>query len=244
VSGQSEVTPSSTSKPRAGSGPSLDLAGWAGEPAEGGAITVALGRFDALLGRGLTQVLREDRAIRILASDLDGARLERAAAELTPRVAILDEASVVDPAAVGRLRGAHAGIGVIVLAGQPTVAYATRLFASGVSCLSKRVSAADVLAAVRVAASGKRVFAYVEGHLMERGHPERAGLTPREVEVLEYLSTGRSHSEIALAMGLGVETIRTHSAHIRRKLGVSSSRDLIGIPTRAASVAARGIGRG
>jgi DNA-binding CsgD family transcriptional regulator len=57
-----------------------------------------------------------------------------------------------------------------------------------------------------------------------------ASLTPRELEVLEFLSRGQSHAEIAHALQLGVETIRTHSAHIRGKLGVRSKRELIGLP--------------
>jgi len=75
-----------------------------------------------------------------------------------------------------------------------------------------------------------RVFAPGDGYLVKRSYPVKvASLTPREVEVLEYLSRGQSHAEIAHALQLGVETIRTHSAHIRGKLGVRSKRELIGL---------------
>jgi DNA-binding CsgD family transcriptional regulator len=47
--------------------------------------------------------------------------------------------------------------------------------------------------------------------------------------VLEYLARGQSHGEIAHALQLGVETVRTHSAHIRAKLGVRNKRELIGL---------------
>lgn len=217
-------------RPHADTVTSTGLSCSVGEVFEGGPVTVILGRFDALLGRGLSEVLGEDQAIRILAGDLDGAGLVRVVAELAPQVAILDEADIVVPSLLGRLRDVHSGMGVVVLASRPTVAYATRLFANGVSCLSKTATAGDVLAAVRVSASGRRVFADVEGHLIERGSPEIAGLTPRELEVLEYLSRGQSHAEIAYALRRGVETIRTHSANIRRKLGVNANRELIGTP--------------
>jgi len=70
----------------------------------------------------------------------------------------------------------------------------------------------------------------VDGHLVERSCPTTAvSLTPREAEVLEYLARGQSHGEIAHALQLGVETIRTHSAHIRAKLGVRNKRELIGL---------------
>jgi DNA-binding CsgD family transcriptional regulator len=47
--------------------------------------------------------------------------------------------------------------------------------------------------------------------------------------VLEYLARGQSHGVIAHALQLDVEPVRTHSAHIRAKLGVRSKRELIGL---------------
>jgi DNA-binding CsgD family transcriptional regulator len=47
--------------------------------------------------------------------------------------------------------------------------------------------------------------------------------------VLEFLSRGRSHAEIAHALQLSVETVRTHAAHIRGKLEVRNKRELIGL---------------
>ncbi len=96
--------------------------------------------------------------------------------------------------------------------------------------MAKEASADNILAAVHIAADGRRVFAADDGHLVERSHPvTAASLTPREAEVLEFLSRGQSHAEIAHALQLGVETIRTHAAHIRGKLGVRNKRELIGL---------------
>jgi DNA-binding NarL/FixJ family response regulator len=197
---------------------------------EAGHVTVVLGRFGALVGRGLTQILNEDRDLRIIGTDLDDAALEHTVTRQPPQVAILDEASIVKSSVLERLRTAEPAIGIVVLAHHPTVAYAMRLMARGASCLAKDVSAADILAAVHIVADGRRVFADVDGHLVERGCPTTAvSLTPREAEVMEYLGRGHSHGEIAHALQLGVETVRTHSAHIRAKLGVRSKRELIGL---------------
>ena len=193
-------------------------------------VAVALGRFDALVGRGLIQILSEDRDLRIIGVDLDDAALEHTVARQSPHVAILDEASIGKSSVLERLRTAQPTIGIVVLAHHPTVAYAMRLLARGASCLAKDVSAADILAAVHIVADGRRVFADVDGHLVERSCPTTAvSLTPREAEVMEYLGRGHTHGEIAHALQLGVETVRTHSAHIRAKLGVRSKRELIGL---------------
>jgi DNA-binding CsgD family transcriptional regulator len=45
-------------------------------------------------------------------------------------------------------------------------------------------------------------------------------LTPRELAVLRLASMGALHREIAQALGLGVETVRTHLKKAQIKLGV------------------------
>lgn len=47
------------------------------------------------------------------------------------------------------------------------------------------------------------------------------GLTPRECEVLERLARGETNKEIARAMGLSPETVKTHIANLCGKLEVS-----------------------
>ena len=51
-------------------------------------------------------------------------------------------------------------------------------------------------------------------------------LTPREADVLELLQQGRSNAEIAMALSVGIETVRTHARSIYRKLGVRTRREL------------------
>ena len=47
----------------------------------------------------------------------------------------------------------------------------------------------------------------------------RIGLTPRELSVLKIASDGRTTDEIAGALGLGMETVRSHLKKARAKLG-------------------------
>ena len=44
--------------------------------------------------------------------------------------------------------------------------------------------------------------------------------------MLLLLRQGHSNAQIALALHVGVETVRTHARNIYRKLGVSSRREL------------------
>jgi DNA-binding NarL/FixJ family response regulator len=131
-----------------------------------------------------------------------------------------------------RLRAARPSIGLLVFAHQPTRAHGLRMLGFGATgCLSTDASGPEVLAAIRLAADGKHVFACTsDGSSL---WPTRAGglssLTFCERGVLELLSRGRSNAEIALALHVSVETVRTHAKHVYRKLGVSARGELLGI---------------
>ena len=53
-----------------------------------------------------------------------------------------------------------------------------------------------------------------------------AGLTSREVQVLELLLLGRSASEAGEALGIKARTIKFHTGNLLRKLGADSRTDL------------------
>lgn len=46
-------------------------------------------------------------------------------------------------------------------------------------------------------------------------------LTPRELQVAEWLAEGKSNKQIAAVLGIGVGTVKTHVEHIIEKLGVN-----------------------
>src|SRR5579859_7068003 len=53
---------------------------------------------------------------------------------------------------------------------------------------------------------------------------QRAGLTPREVEVCAYLIRGYSDGDSARALGISLGTIKTHVAKVCQKLNVERKR--------------------
>lgn len=48
-----------------------------------------------------------------------------------------------------------------------------------------------------------------------------AGLTAREQELLPLLEADKTNKEIAEALGISLNTVRTHTRHIRHKLRAS-----------------------
>lgn len=193
------------------------------------AVTAVLGRFDPLVGHGLAHVLNGDPMVRVIAFGLEHAELERTVVDHAPEVAVLDETD--EPFALTRLKSLQPATGVIVIAHNPSRAYGMSLLASSASCVARSASEADILAAIHITAQGGRLFVSLDGERAERRYPgEARHLTPRESEILEHLSVGRSNPEIARTLQISVETVHTHVAHIRQKLKVKSKRDLIGIP--------------
>jgi DNA-binding CsgD family transcriptional regulator len=50
--------------------------------------------------------------------------------------------------------------------------------------------------------------------------PRADGLTRREAEVLGFLSTGRTNSEIAMILVISVHTVERHLQNAYRRIGV------------------------
>jgi DNA-binding NarL/FixJ family response regulator len=191
-------------------------------------VTVVIGRFEPLVACGLAAALHEDPGLRLLERDLDQANLERAVMALSPTVAILDqEAALTTAAGQTTMWPATA---MLALAREPTRAIGMRLLAAGISCVAENVSIGEMRAAIHLIAAGGRTFTSV-GAALERRYPLSAPpLTPREAEVLGHLSRGEMYAQIARALGIGVETVRTHATSVRTKLGVAGKQELIGMP--------------
>jgi DNA-binding CsgD family transcriptional regulator len=60
-----------------------------------------------------------------------------------------------------------------------------------------------------------------------KGAAFRARLTERELSVLKIASEGRTTDEIARALGLGKETVRSHLKKARTKLGARNSAQAV-----------------
>lgn len=190
-------------------------------------VTVVIARFEDLLARGLRTYVEEDRALALVATDLDAAALEARLAALKPTVAILNFSALRSPADVHHVHAAHPATELLVLADRPTAAQANQVLAFGATaCLSKETQARDVLNAIHLASRGLVVLPRSPGAEDAYVPVGPEILTPREAGVLELLQENRSNAEIASTLHVGIETVRTHRRNIYRKLGVRTRREL------------------
>ena len=57
---------------------------------------------------------------------------------------------------------------------------------------------------------------------MPKDQPQDFGLTPREIEILEPLASGKTYTEIAESLFISPKTVRRHIENIYQKLAVNS----------------------
>jgi DNA-binding NarL/FixJ family response regulator len=196
-------------------------------------ITLILAHFDDLLAKGLREVIESDPSLRIVAADVEQRRIPVVLRAHRPDVAILDVGALAKLAEVRELSGRHSGTRLIMLARDPSMEECALLLAFGASaCLGRDTQSRDVLNAIHLASRGLQVVPRAGSNRVA----DRSGgqlLTQREAEVLPLLQQGRSNAQIAVALRVSIETVRTHARNIYRKLGVSSRRELAAPPASA-----------
>ena len=188
-------------------------------------ITVAIARFEDIVGRGLRSLVDDDEQLELVAEDIPRDEIPAVLRVLRPLVTILNFASLTNAAELRELHRAFPGTRLMVLADRPTAGECRQMVSFGATaCLSKATQARDVLHAIHLASRGMHVLPPAVIDEYEPPGPEL--LTPRESEVLELLQAGQSNAEIAQALHVSIETVRTHARRVYRKLGVRTRREL------------------
>jgi two-component system nitrate/nitrite response regulator NarP len=187
-------------------------------------ITVAVGRFDDLLARGLRGLIEDDPELGLVAVDVPTAQLAGALRSIRPDVAMLDVGSLSSPVEVRQLTGRNPATHLVLLADEPSGVECSQLLAFGAAaCLAKTTQTRDVLNAIHLASRGLQITPRDRNG----SAPGFGLLTPRESDVLAELQRRRTNAQIAADLHISIETVRTHARHIFRKLGVASRRELL-----------------
>jgi DNA-binding NarL/FixJ family response regulator len=188
-------------------------------------IALAVAQFEDIVNRGLQSLIDGDPHLRLVATEVVPEQLEATLSTQSPDVVILNFGSLSSPAELRDLHATFPDVRLMVLANNPSAAECRQLIGFGATaCLAKTTEARDVLQAIYLASRGMHVLPSEDEQIHEAAGP--TPLTPREADVLELLQNGDSNAEIAAALHVSIETVRTHARNIYRKLGVSSRRDL------------------
>ena len=194
-------------------------------------IRVLLADDDALVRSGLRALLRAEDGITVVGEAANGHEAVREAATLRPDVVVMD---VRMPGRDG-VSATHA---LLATSPRPRVLVLTTfdldevvdaaITAGADGFLLKRASPEELVAGIRAVAAGDAVVAPPVARRLFASHAARTGspdprvadLTDREADVLAAMATGLSNAEIARALHLSLETVKTHVKHVLAKLEV------------------------
>jgi len=179
----------------------------------------------AVVRKGLAMVLRLEPDLEVIGEAENGEVGLEAAQRLTPDIALVD---LTMPKMDGQemalaLRKSNSNIKVMILTGTEVDERVFDLVAAGIEgYVLKIIEPGELVRAIRAVVHGE---AYLHPDVMKkivsRIQPQKAtsvSLTPRELEVLEWMATPNTYKQIALQLSVSEETIRSHVKSILEKM--------------------------
>lgn len=190
-------------------------------------IGVLIADDEDLVRAGLAAIIDAEPDLHVVGEATDGTAVGPQVRRLRPDVVLMDvrmptlDGIEATRALLSTLADPPKVLVVTTFENDDHVYEALRVGASGF--LLKRARPAELVAAIRLVAAGDSLlFPDAIRRLAARhgtgGRSRLPDLTAREADVLRLLAAGRSNAEIASALFLGVETVKTHVGSVLLKL--------------------------
>ncbi|MDA5634727.1 MULTISPECIES: response regulator transcription factor [Rhizobium/Agrobacterium group] len=181
---------------------------------------------------GLRAILQTYAHLNVVGIAADAQAGLDLAAGLHPDVILLDinmpRISGID--AIGLFKNALPACGIIMLSMHHDKEYISSSVLRGASgYILKDVSTDEIAAAIEAAAKGGTYFSSgVADAILEAARIDESELlTTRERDVLRELVAGKNNREIADALGITIATAETHRKHLKKKLALKSTAELV-----------------
>ncbi|MFI5982748.1 response regulator [Streptomyces sp. NPDC051555] len=203
------------------------------------AVTLLIADDDEVTRSGLRTLLAAQPGISVVGEAADGVEAVERARRLRPDVVLMDvrmprrngiEATRQLLAESARSAGSIGPPKVVVITTFENDGYVTAALGAGASgFVLKRLPVRQIAEAVRVVAAGEAILFPAALRRMVAARPlgsaealPKAALTEREEEVLRSMATGLTNPEIAQALRVRVETVKTHVGNVLTKLGAQN----------------------
>ena len=183
-----------------------------------------------IVRQGLRAMLEAQRDCQVVGEAADGRQAVTMTKELNPDVVILD-------IGMPSLNGLEATRQILKMRPQTKVLILTMhesdsvirevLDAGARGYILKNAMDLELGAAVRRVVAGEIVLdAQLARSDVLKGE-RSTGLTTRELEILQWICTGKSNKEIAAELGLSANTVAVHRANIMDALGIHKTAELV-----------------
>lgn len=196
------------------------------------AIRIALCDDHQIIREGLRSLLDKQPDMTVVGECVNGLEAIKLAAEKKPDIMVLDIAmpELNGIAAATRIFAQFPRIKILALSMHSDHHFVTEMLEAGASGYMLKDSAFPELAnAIRtIMAGGLFISPRIAGNVLDefthRSRPnnkshQRIELSPREKEILQMISEGKSSKDIAAVMNISIKTVETHRQHIMNKVG-------------------------
>jgi DNA-binding NarL/FixJ family response regulator len=193
-------------------------------------ISVLLVDDHSLVRRGFRRMLEDEPDIHVVGEASDGEEAVKLTRSLKPQVVVMD-------CALPGINGLQATRKILQLAPQTLVLMLSMhtedtwvrqaMEAGARGYVLKNAMDLELGSAIRRMVKGETVL---DGQLslQENLKGERnAGLTPRELQILQLICDGKSNKEIAVQLDLSANTVAVHRANIMDALGIHKTAELV-----------------
>jgi DNA-binding NarL/FixJ family response regulator len=193
-------------------------------------ISVLLVDDHAIVRRGFRRMLDDDETLKVVGEASSGVEAVQLAAKLQPKVIVMDcqlpEMNGLE--ATRKILQSYPDTAILMLSMHSEDTLVRQALEAGArGYVLKNANDLDLAKAIKAVAAGQSV---VDPQLRRsealKGERE-AGLTSRELEVLQHIVAGKSNKEIASELNLSVNTISVHRANIMDRLGIHKTAELV-----------------
>jgi DNA-binding NarL/FixJ family response regulator len=193
-------------------------------------ISVLLVDDHSLVRRGFRRILEDEPDIMVAGEASSGEEAVKLAGELHPRVILMDCAlpGMSGLQAIRKILEGSPAILILMLSMHTEQTWVNQALEAGArGYILKNAMDLELGAAVRRVVLGEIVLdAQLARADVLKGEPS-TGLTTRELEILQWICTGKSNKEIAAELGLSANTVAVHRANIMDALGIHKTAELV-----------------
>lgn len=188
---------------------------------------------------GLVQLLGADPGLKVVDAVGDERSARSSLKEHQPDLLVLDLVLNGNNALtlIADLTRELPQLKILVLSMLNEAVYAERALRAGaLGYVMKTADTSEVLQAVRSVLDGRvylspKIFVGVFRGLLHRTPLREVrgaeGLSDRELQVFQLIGSGAPNRQIAAQLGISVKTVETHREHLKTKLGLQTSGELV-----------------
>jgi DNA-binding NarL/FixJ family response regulator len=198
-------------------------------------ISVLLVDDHNLVRRGFRRMLEDEADIEVIGEAAEGREAIRLAKQLKPQVIVMDCAlpEVNGLEATRQILSHSPSCAILMLSMHSEDTLVRQALDAGArGYVLKNAMDLDLATAIRRVAAGETVMQPELSRSASLKGEKPAGLTVREMEILQLIVNGKSNKEIAEDLQLSANTVAVHRANIMTALGIHKTAELVAYAIR------------